>query len=74
MKKLKLKAVELGATELLTREELKNVLGGIGGGSGEECTNNCGVGLDPCPEGESCYGEPCPNDEEFYHNVCKAGS
>jgi len=28
MKKLKLKALELGATEMLTRTQLKNVLGG----------------------------------------------
>jgi hypothetical protein len=30
MKKLKLKALELGATEVLTREQLKKVLGGDG--------------------------------------------
>lgn len=30
MKKLKLKAFELGATEVLTREQLKKVLGGDG--------------------------------------------
>jgi hypothetical protein len=28
MKKLKLKALELGASEVLTREQLRNVLGG----------------------------------------------
>jgi len=39
MKKLKLKALELGANELLSREQLKNVLGGdgSGGGSGSGC-------------------------------------
>jgi len=39
MKKLKLKALELGASEVLTREQLKNVLGGdgSGGGSGGSC-------------------------------------
>lgn len=30
MKKLKLKVLELGATEVLTRDQLKNVLGGDG--------------------------------------------
>lgn len=34
MKKLKLKALELGAKEVLTRKQLKNVLGGAGSGSG----------------------------------------
>jgi len=39
MKKLKLRALELGASELLTREQLKNVMGGdgSGGGSGGSC-------------------------------------
>ncbi len=34
MKKLKLKALELGATEILTREQLKKVFGGDGGSDG----------------------------------------
>jgi hypothetical protein len=34
MKKLKLKALGLGAKEILTREQLKYVLGGDGSGSG----------------------------------------
>ena len=34
MKKLKLKALEFGAKEVLTRVQLKNVLGGSGSGSG----------------------------------------
>ena len=34
MKKLKLKALDLGATELLSREQLKNVLGGDGSYNG----------------------------------------
>lgn len=46
MKKLQLKALELGATELLSREQLRNVVGGWGSGSGakkhcnEVCTSN----------------------------------
>jgi hypothetical protein len=34
MKKLRLKALELGAKEVLSRAQLKNVLGGSGSGSG----------------------------------------
>jgi hypothetical protein len=34
MKKVKLKALELGAEELLQREQLKNVIGGTGGSNG----------------------------------------
>jgi hypothetical protein len=34
MKKVKLKALELGAEELLQREQLKNVIGGTGGNNG----------------------------------------
>ncbi|MBS0029975.1 hypothetical protein ACTJJ0_21050 [Chitinophaga sp. 22321] len=38
MKKLKLKALELGVTELLSREQLKKVFGGVdGSGSGGDC-------------------------------------
>lgn len=33
MKKLRLKALELGAAELLQREQLRNVIGGSGGSS-----------------------------------------
>jgi len=36
--KLKLKVLELGADELLTREQLKNVMAGDGSGSG--CAND----------------------------------
>lgn len=43
MKKLKLKALDLGAKEILTREQLKNVLGGFDDdGSGKKkCTGQC---------------------------------
>lgn len=46
MKKLKLKALELGANEVLTREQLKNVLGGDGSSDGTvkyaACINSTG--------------------------------
>lgn len=41
MKKLKLKALDLGATELLTRDQLKNVMGGDGSGSGNVNYGTC---------------------------------
>lgn len=48
MKKLRLKALELGATEILSREQLKNILGG----GGTSCSTN-----GDCNNGESCcYG------------------
>lgn len=37
MKKLKLKANELGAKQVLTREQLKCVMGGIGSGLDVNC-------------------------------------
>jgi len=38
MKKLKLKALELGAEELLQREQLKNIIGGSGGSGDGSCS------------------------------------
>ena len=38
--KLKLKVLELGANELLTREQLKNVMAGDGSGGGSGCAND----------------------------------
>lgn len=48
MKKLKLQALELGAKEVLSRVQLKNVLGGSGsdGGSGINLGASCSSG--PC--------------------------
>lgn len=51
MKKLKLTALDLGAKELLSREQLKNVMGGDGSGSGTaSCTytQNCANGSVSC--------------------------
>ena len=55
MKKLKLKALELGATEVLTRDQLKNVLGGYGStgcGANGTCSGTC---IEP---GMTCGYEP----------------
>jgi len=38
MKKLKLKAIKLAAKEVLTRDQLKNIIGGDGSG---DCGSNC---------------------------------
>ena len=58
MRKLKLKALELGATGLLTRRQLKNVMGMGGYGSGSEC-----------PDGQFCQQTvPC-----FLNGVCING-
>ena len=41
MKKLKLKAMDLGAIEILTRDQMKNVFGAEGsGGSKSRCSND----------------------------------
>jgi hypothetical protein len=53
MKKLKLNALQLGATEVLTRAQLKNVLGGDGSGA-----TLCGI------ETEVCYTDP--NTQDVY--------
>jgi hypothetical protein len=55
MKKLSLKALELGATEILSRAQMKNVLGGINAPAG------CGTGIscDGKMEFESCGTKEC---------------
>lgn len=66
MKKLRLTALNIGVTELLSRDEMKMVRGG----SGTDCTNACGGGLGACPNGQSCSSKPCPDDAAFTHTVC----
>lgn len=41
MKKLKLKALELGTTEVLTRSQLKNVFGGVITTTTIDCSTHC---------------------------------
>lgn len=42
MKKLKLQAIQFGAQEILSRAQLKNVMGGVDdGGSGAVCLGSC---------------------------------
>lgn len=63
MKRLKLKAVELGANEVLTREQLKGITGGILG------TCSC-----TCPDGVtfSYVGTPACNQSST--SECGAGN
>lgn len=71
MKKLKLKSLETGNVEFLSRAQLKNVLGGTslsttgGGAKGSYCNCYCGNGTtfsDPisldgcCDSADSCLG------------------
>lgn len=56
MKKLKLRAMELGAKEVLTRAQLKNVLGGIAPPGKCTVTQTCAHGSVSCQgSGGSCY-------------------
>ncbi|RAJ76630.1 hypothetical protein CLV59_108149 [Chitinophaga dinghuensis] len=60
MKKLKLKALDLGAKELLSREQLKNILGGDGSDDGGSTGISDGCAADKVAackdknEGNSC--------------------
>ncbi len=66
MKKLKLKALELGATELLTREQLKSIIAGSGP---EDCPLNECQTYDDCPGDEICQSASCP-DPRWEFNYC----
>ncbi len=71
MKKLKLSRLDLGAAEVLSREELKMVLGGAGSGGGSgSCESGC---ADPgkqstCDEGEICDKDYCSSTT--YRYIC----
>ncbi len=59
MKKLKLSKLNLGDAEVLTREQLKTVLGGMGsGGSGSGGNSGSGNGENCCVE-TGCERESC---------------
>ena len=56
MKKLRLSALELGAKEVLTRDQLKKVLGGAGSPCSATVTCNSGVTIScSCSNGGGCY-------------------
>jgi hypothetical protein len=66
MKKLKLKALQLGNMEVLTRKQLKNVLGG---GFGSGSTTGSATGSAPCPTGTA----PCTCGNEYVGCYSSAG-
>lgn len=72
MKKLQLKVLNLGTTEILTRTQLKKVLGGVS--RPPDCTNDCQIGSTTyaCKSGYKCTSTTCPGDTSVYHNVCTA--
>ncbi|MCS3737549.1 hypothetical protein FHS10_005520 [Mucilaginibacter dorajii] len=68
-----LRALQFGANDVLTREQLKNVLGGTVKPP-TECTNACGGSLGSCPSGQSCSSVACPDDPAFTHTICSASA
>ena len=62
MKKLKLKAFEISATGVLTREQLRNVMGkgSIGANCYPDGPNNPICGNDYCTNGHCTATPPCP--------------
>ena len=67
MKKLKLNELNLGNAEVLTREELKKVLGGMGSGSGgTNCTDSCETDSD-CNGGSENSCNKCSQSSIMYH-------
>lgn len=75
MKKLKLKALELGAKELLTREQLKMVLGGddgsgSGSGSGSGIKCDCNTSADCKDTAKPTCVNGCNGPKDGYYGVC----
>jgi len=78
MKKLKLSELNLGDAEVLSRKELKKVLGGInsgsGGGSGTggsgmgSCTETCATGSNGSQSCTSIKGD-CSHEENLFGTV-----
>lgn len=60
MKKLKLDSLKLNPPEILTRVQLKNVMGGDGSGGSEDCTNSCSGYSGFATTSHSC--DPCGLD------------
>jgi len=73
MKKLKLKALNLGASEVLTREQLKNIMGGDGSGGGSGGPGSCSDGCGPtvaCPVNSPyCRDSECTDSSGVTHYV-----
>jgi hypothetical protein len=64
MKKIRLNVADLDATEVLSRDQLKAVFGGIGSSGSENppCTNSeCSAALPCCNPFDSCVHGYCKN-------------
>jgi hypothetical protein len=80
MNKLKLKALEISATGVLTREQLRNVVGGSEGGHCQVAAD-CGTGYTYACINYVCvvtnWGNPCYSDRDCgymqycVNNACK---
>jgi len=75
MKKLRLKALALGANEMLTREQLKNVFGGSGGsgsgsGSGKCETSECSSNANCSAKFPTCSIVNCDSDPNVKIGNC----
>lgn len=73
MKSLKFMALQFGNGNVLSRNQLKKVMGG-NVAPPTECTNACGGSLGSCGSGYTCTSEACPGDPAFTHTVCKASA
>jgi len=73
MKKLNLKLG--GIKEMLSREQMKKVVGGDGygyGGGGPSCTSTCQSNADCSanPQYKTCTLSVCSMDSRTYYHVC----
>jgi natural product precursor len=67
MKKLKLQALELQATEILSREQLKNFVGGSSGSGYRICGASCVYGSGSWSySGAGATEDQCDNDAKSY--------
>ncbi|WP_423737527.1 hypothetical protein [Chitinophaga caseinilytica] len=71
MKKLTLKALNLGARELLNREQLKNVLGGDGSSGSTDCAGDKVTACDGKSTGTACC---FVYQQNVYYGTCQANA
>ncbi|RAJ76621.1 hypothetical protein CLV59_108140 [Chitinophaga dinghuensis] len=73
MKKLRLKALDLGAKELLSREQLRNILGGDGSDDGGSGPTNCGMTPTIACSGKSSGDQCCwYTNQTVYYGICRS--
>lgn len=67
MKKLKLQTLQFGAKEVLTRDQLKKIMGGSGSGSGSgagQCYYSCTYTLNGSTQTVHSWGSACSSSTE----------